>query len=176
MKRIILMLTIIGAALTLQSCYTQQFVVKGAPGTEIYSPSGELKTVIDDSGEGQVKLSRNKEVRRNEGDYSCFYTAKAPGSNIQVPFALDYKDNKSRDLIWPAFLGLATYGLTGGLLGLIMNVAGEEAAGTTTYLIGTGLLGSSFVTSWATTGTLINGPQELYDYQKEQTTNNDLIK
>lgn len=126
--------------LLLTSCNTQKFYVKGIPGTIITTLDNEQLGVIDQSGSAEIKLDRKT-------GYQAFLQAKAPNSNMLVPFALDYK-NKNRSS--------TNFGV-----GFVIFMPPL----TTIAILGPGWIMLSR-----------RGSYYDYDYLDNQTTNNDLIK
>lgn len=91
MKKIIVVF-LLALILLLESCASQKIDVYGVPGTVVTTSDGSTTlAVIDQSGTAKVKL------RRKDG-YQLFLQAKAPGSDKNVPFALDYLDKNRTDL------------------------------------------------------------------------------
>lgn len=153
---------------TLSSCSTTQtFTVRGVPGTVISKDNMQI-AVIDPSGQAQIMTNRIN-------GYEPFYLAKAPNSNLQVPFALDYK-NHNRNAGENVAMGIA---FPAEFVGLLMCIVGG-ATGNTSLLLA-GLVPVSLSVALAI-GYLSRGAaakDEMnfqYDYLKIQTTNNDLIK
>ena len=156
---------------TLSSCsLSQTFMVQGVPGTVISSPNDQRLAVLDNMGQAQIK------TKRRDGYYH-YLLAQVPGTSLQVPFALDYKD-KSR-----AFKrGFArTLNYTGAAITTISllaaGIVSKDDGNTQPYglagLGGLGLLGIG-----AACGGLSDSSPILYDYnyEKQQITNNDVIK
>lgn len=139
---------------------TQKFMVNGNPGTHIYEPYGEHIATIADNGTAQVKIKGKK--------YHSFLLAQEPGSDLKVPFALDYKNaSMAGSGLFLSGLGLMAAG------GATAAVMGESTA----LAIGAGTaLGGGFVcliygaVKWA-----MAGPSDRYRYLKEQHTNNDIL-
>lgn len=136
------------AMASLTSCQTQTFTVYGTPGTVISYNQKQL-AVIDQTGTAQIT------TRRREG-YHHFYQAQAPGSDVKVPFAMDYTDRhwaRVANVVYP----LAMVSLVGlpflGTYGLI-NI--HDLPG-----------------SWDDYNGVL---RQQYNYLKHQSTNNDLIR
>ena len=113
MKKFILSIALISVFIVLSSCsVTQEIRVEGRPGTSIYDSNGKMLSTIDYSGSTIITIDRANE-------YHYFLQAKAPDSNILVPFALDYANNSrpsSGDMlllscVLPPSFGLLTWGL-----------------------------------------------------------------
>lgn len=161
-----LLLGIMIAALS--SCSTTQtFVVHGTPGTVI-SKNNVQMAVVDQSGQAQITLNR-------KDGYQHFMLAQVPGSNLKVPFALDYL-NKNRNATSNLCKGIASIGLGTEVLGLICLLA---SGGKSSLMLTGGLIVGA--------GALIALPSALYiDSHKNQlhynydyllqSTNNDLIR
>ncbi len=116
MKKSILSIALISVLIVLSSCsVTQEIRVEGRPGTSIYDSNGKMLSTIDYSGSTIITIDRANE-------YHYFLQAKAPDSNILVPFALDYtNNNRSLDsdrlgwisLCMPPLAGVLIYGWWG---------------------------------------------------------------
>lgn len=151
---------------TLSSCSSSQtFTVQGIPGTVITNPSNKQLAVIDHSGQAKIKL------KRKEGYYH-YLQAQAPGSYLQVPFALDYKDRKG------------TIGKVGCGLGLLSSTALIVEALTISddksdKSLGIVALGTGAMAVLGYSMALADMPGDenrVYNYQKKQITNNDIIR
>lgn len=84
---------LLAAVLLFESCASQKINVHGVPGTVVTTLDGsKTLAVIDQSGTARIKLKR-------EDGYQAFLQAKAPGSDKNIPFALNYedKDRSSRN-------------------------------------------------------------------------------
>lgn len=142
MKKFILSIALISVFIVLSSCsVTQEIRVEGRPGTSIYDSNGKMLSTIDYSGSTIITIDRANE-------YHYFLQAKAPDSNILVPFALDYANNSRPSgydmlllsCVLPPSVGLLTWG-------------------------------------WPVCSKLnAYGVDKDFDYLKFQKTNNDLVK
>lgn len=170
------LLIIIGTFLvTLSSCSTSQtFMVQGVPGTVISSPTNQRLAVLDNMGQAQIK------TKRKEGYYH-YLQAQVPGSNLQVPFALDYNNHsratgRSAEVLGGSFLLSA--GIFGCVYAGIVALAGDFAE-----------VGGGIATGAGLGGLLIGGIimadgnskdnagiNHDYDYQKLQSTNSDILR
>lgn len=152
-KRFFFFLFLFWAAIaSLTSCHTQTFTVHGQPGTVI-SYNGQRLAVIDQSGEAQITAHR-------ENGYQYYYLAQAPGSNVALPFALDYED-RNRVTVFNACLWLGP-----PTLSLSLFISGFALYGSDMLNIG-----SDYDPN--TNRVLL---RQQYDYLKHQSTNNDLIR
>lgn len=171
--KFILFLLVTLLSTTLTSCSSSQsFIVQGVPGTMITNPQNQQIAIIDNSGQAKIKMKRKQ-------GYTHYLQTLTPGSNILVPFALDYKDHSratGRDLeTWAGgfIMGLGTVcGLTAGLMALggDFSEAGGGAflgAGLGGLLVGGIIMGD---------GMSKDGIDYDYDYKKIQTTNADIIQ
>ncbi len=70
------------SALFVSCVSVQKISVKGTEGTKIYNPESKYLGTIDADGSMDIELPG--------GEYYPFLLSKAPGSNLIVPFALDY--------------------------------------------------------------------------------------
>lgn len=116
MNKIILNIILVSIIAITQSCtITQELRIAGKPGTSIYDSNGKMLSTIDYSGSTTITINRNDK-------YQYFLQAKSPGSNILVPFALDYTNN-NRAVDWervgwtsvlcPPLAGVLIYGWWG---------------------------------------------------------------
>lgn len=170
-KHSIFLVFLLGVLLPLlSSCSTTQtFTVRGVPGTVISKDNMQI-AVIDQTGQAQIKTDR-------ESGYQQFYLAKAPNSNLQVPFALDYVNHSRENSIYASrFTG--GYFTTAGCLSIIIGAAiskdkHSEKTGLNIILlgVGVGLASIPFYSSYSKDPIDYN-----YDYLQLQTTNNDLIR
>lgn len=170
MKRLAQILLVLVVALNLSSCHTtEKFVVCGAPGTEIYSPSKERLGVINYDGIAEIKLS-------SDGCYT-FLLSKDNSSPFYIPFALDY-ENKS-------YTGTKALCYTGGfvfmggvLLGLATGIAaisGADDAASSLAKPTIGLLISGGAAWGATAGRISQTTRKWnFTYRKTQQVNSDL--
>lgn len=87
MKNIVRLMTVLLFCSMINSCSTfQKITVLGEPETEIYTPNLEKVGTIKSDGKGEITLPRD--------GYYPFLLSCNGGSDIKIPFALDYK-NKS---------------------------------------------------------------------------------
>ena len=163
MKQYLIIILFMGMfAAVFSSCSSSQTItVTGIPGTIISNPSNKQLAVIQQSGEAKIKL------KRKEGYYH-YLQAQAPGSYLQVPFALDYKNRK------------ATLGWVGLGLGVVGSAAEIVAAcsGGSDFVIPL-VIGSGSLAVAGYSMALIEepgDPKRAYKYQKKQITNNDIIR
>lgn len=63
--------------------------VSGEPGTIIKDEYGFIQGTVGSTGTTEIKVRRD--------DYRFFMLSRAPGSDIDVPFAVDYRDVGSLD-------------------------------------------------------------------------------
>lgn len=159
---------------TLSSCSTTQtFTVRGVPGTVISKDNMQI-AVIDPSGQAQITLQR-------KNGYEHFLLAQAPNSNVQIPFALDYK-NHNRTATSNICIALSVPIYVATLAGLMMCLVSgtDEELGKTGALIAVpGLLLGLPLIMYAERETINKDYARInydYDYIKVQTTNNDLIR
>lgn len=171
LKRVLYLSILIVLALSVMpSCKsTQTFYVYGIPGTEIRGHG-----TIDQSGKMSIKTER---ARKYSGQsYYHFLLAKAPNSNLWVPFALDYRDHnrslkKRGSKAMTIMLGSLSIG--GSVVGGVGFLSGSPEVGLAG--LGVGLAGLGLMLPFVNSSEF----DELdynYDYLKHQTTNNDLIK
>ena len=166
-----LTLLFVGILFALSSCnVTQKITVVGRPGTTIYDTNDRMLGTIENTGKTTLEISRND-------GYYAFLQAQAPGSNILVPFALDYQDCHRQ-------LGqdIGTY--TGMTLLIVASVCGITSA--IASLGGADDISQGFALTAA--GGLATGlglglpcmlrsiPDPDFNYISTQKTNEDLIK
>lgn len=146
---------LLAAVLLFESCASQKINVHGAPGTVVTTLDGsKTLAVIDQSGTARIKL------KRKDG-YQAFLQAKAPGSDKNIPFALNYED-KDRSVwnqVWAYALVPTSVGVGVGAVGLWGFVFAP-----------TSVIGGLILIFGRT------GSDYDYDYLKHQTTNSDLIR
>lgn len=158
-------------AVSFTSCSsTQTFMVQGVPGTVICSPTNQRLGVLDNMGQAQIK------TKRKDGYYH-YLQAQVPGSNLQVPFALDYK-NHSRAAQRGAF-AFGEYTLLVGSIGCSIGSIACLIAGEKGPIIGV-LLGGALGGALGGLALSAGNPKDIinrdYDYMKRQTTNSDILK
>lgn len=91
MKKYIKLICLLGVCAVIVSCKTKQKVtVYGSPGTEIYSRVYTRIGTIPNSGKLNIKL--------NYDPYASFLLSHNPGSDLYIPFAIDYKYKNTRTL------------------------------------------------------------------------------
>ena len=158
--------------LTLSSCHSyQNFQVQAPPGTVISNLNNQQLAVVDNSGRASIKLERNGMFTSYE--YNHFLQAQVPGSNLQVPFALDYK-NHSRIAKRGLGMAMVVPGLIIELSGCLMIIlAGEndDMLGIGAAMAGAGAAASLMGLPWVSPKPIDSD----YDYAKQQTINNDLF-
>lgn len=161
------------AIFSLSSCSSKQtLIVQGQPGTVISSPQQQQLAIIDYDGKAKVTL------KRSEG-YTPFLLSQAPGSNLLVPFAVDYK-NRSTAIA----KGAMWVGTTVALIGAVVGISGaamtsgksksSKDTGTSVALAGLGVMAAG---TGVMLGCLpaVSAPQD-FKYLTDQQTNNDLLK
>lgn len=173
MKKInIFLLIALGIFLvSLSSCSSSQtFMVQGVPGTVISSPTNQRLAVLDNMGQAQIK------TKRKEGYYH-YLQAQVPGSNLQVPFALDYKNNSRAAQRGACAFGEYTFMVAsiGCSIGSIACLLAGEEGPIVGYLLG-GALGSIGVGGLFSIGNPSDIINRDYDYQKQQITNSDILR
>ncbi len=142
------------------SCSTKQsIIVSGIPGTVIQTQNHDDIAIIDDSGHATITIDKYPY------HVNLFLLAKAPNSDVAVPFALDYKDinrDNSTLLLCGALALIAT--------SPIFMLSGSTAGGIVGGLeLIAGVVCGMHAVMIETIG------HDDFDYIKNQTTNNDLI-
>ena len=113
----------------MSSCkMSQNVVINGTPGTEIYSPSMEKIATVQSDGKTTVKI--------HDDEFYSYLMSHEPNSQLFVPFALDYYECKNYTGTWTA-TGIATL-FAAMIGGLIINewfgiILGYAAIGTLSY-------------------------------------------
>lgn len=158
---------------TLTSCSSSQsFFVQGVPGTIIANPQNQQIAVIDNSGQTKIKMKRKQ-------GYTHYLQALTPGSNILVPFALDYKNHSratGRDLeAWGGAFIMAL-GAGSGMVAGAMALGGDFSDAGGGAFLGAGLGGLLVGGIMMGDGMSKDGIDYDYDYKKIQTTNADIIR
>lgn len=103
---------------------TQKFTVNGTPGTKIYTPKKECIGTIPSDGKLKMELPSD--------GYYAYMLSNTNGSDLFVPFALDYKKCNREGVKTMKALGVPIYysGLITSTVGFIVWAAnGSEAAG-----------------------------------------------
>lgn len=167
------LLIVIGIfVVTLSSCSSSQtFMVQGIPGTIIANPQNQQVAVIDNSGKASIKMKRKQ-------GYTHYLQAQAPGSNILVPFALDYKNHSratGRDLEVFGGYWIMGMGAIAGLAAGAMALGGDFADAGGGAFLGGGL-GALLIGGIMAADGSKDSVDYDYDYQKVQVTNGDIIR
>ncbi|MEE0921154.1 MAG: hypothetical protein U0L47_01515 [Paludibacteraceae bacterium] len=166
-----LTLLFVGILFALSSCnVTQKITVVGRPGTTIYDTNDRMLGTIENTGKTTLEISRND-------GYYAFLQAQAPGSNILVPFALDYQDCRRQ-------LGqnIGTYtGFTLAIIGSVCGITAAVASALEADDISRGFAFVTLGTVGAGVGLMLpcllrSVPDPDFNYTDIQKTNEDLIK
>ena len=165
-------------AISFSSCSSSQtFFVNGYPGTIIAYPNGNALAQIDHSGTTQITLNR-------DGGYYHYLLAKAPNSDLPVPFALDYKDHNLKGGKYAEGIG-GTIGVIAGSIAVTSLIVGgvlskgedPDNDGEKLKRWGIGALGVALVGGGIyLAGNNMSQENRNYDYLPQQTTNNDIIQ
>jgi len=166
MKKHFIFLVFLLGVFVLSSCHTTQtFTVHGTPGTVISKGQQQL-AVIDQSGQSTITL-------KTADGYAHFLNAQAPGSNIPVPFALDYK-NHSRSAEAGLCVALMVIPPIVGMAGLIAAAVNHKHGGDTKT---PALIGCAGLVLWVPAiFVFVKSDFPDFDYLDDQSTNNDLIQ
>ena len=150
----------------MSSCkMSQNVVINGTPGTEIYSPSMEKIATVQSDGKTTVKI--------HDDEYYSYLMSHEPNSQLFVPFALDYERKNYTGTRIAAGFGyfLGGSGLCTEIASIAFVLSGEE-------LLGMIICGAGAVT--ALTGLALVLPTEgnlpyedQYKYSRYQRTNED---
>ena len=166
-----LILLFVGIVFALSSCtVTQKITVVGRPGTTIYDPNDKILGTIENTGKTTLEISRND-------GYYAFLQAQTPGSNILVPFALDYKDchrQLAQDFVTGTGFTLLIMTSVCGITAAIAGAAGADDISRGFALTAAGGLVAGL--GLALPGWLSDIPDPDFNYLNIQTTNEDLIK
>lgn len=167
------LLIVLGTFLaSFSSCSTSQtFTVQGTPGTIISSPNNQRLAVLDNMGQAQIK------TKRKDG-YFHYLQAQVPGSNLQVPFALDYNNHNrgpQRGFYKGVGYTVAGAGFLASMVGLLAGVVDSDASSTfgAVGLGGLGAMGIGYLITLPGEGEAIDFD---YDYQQIQVTNSDILR
>ena len=165
MKKTIIFVFLFVCVFAFISCTSVRKVkIVGEPGTIIEVPSQNDTYRIDDKGEVVVSL--------NEDYYHAYLLSTAPGSDLKVPFALNYK--KNNNIYWKEPLG---YGLMGLYFdGLIFLTVGFLVDAAELVVVGCAAAGIGGLGSLPLVPDLEDHDiQHKYKYLKKHKTNDDLF-
>ena len=122
MKKHLFILVLI--MIVFSSCSTtEKFQVAGTPSTEIYTPSYQKVGTIGADGKANIELTSDA--------YYAYLLSKAPGTEIYIPFALDY-DKKNRvglQFLEGAGATIAFPGTILALTGAVFALTGDTDTG-----------------------------------------------
>lgn len=147
----------------------QTFMVKGEPGTRIYTPDGQYVAEIDYGGTAELTFDRKQKYAPM---YCSFLLSKAPKSDILVPFGIDYTyhDHSIGKQLTGWGIMLASLGTGLGIaIGCADNLALSLGLGIPIAIGGevAGILIGCF--------NIDDEVEDSFDVNKMQTTNNDII-
>lgn len=174
MKNIVRLMTVVFFCSMINSCSTfQNITVFGEPGTEIYTPNLEKVGTIKGDGKGEITLPRD--------GYYPFLLSGDGGSEMKIPFALDYKNRSytGARILYVAETAMTAIGLSVLTVCTVAFMAsGEDAedlgivpqtvAGT---VVGFGALGGVAVTDARLKETQ---RKWQFEYLSKQSSNQDL--
>ena len=163
-------------AVSLCSCKSyQNFTVQAPPGTVISDPNNQRLAVVDNSGTANLKIERRNGLNAKGFGYLHFLQAQVPGSNLQVPFALDYKDHSrsGKRALGSALVVPGVILELSGVLGLLLtaNLNDDYTTILLSTMTGIGVGASLLGLPWIA----LTPIDSDYDYSKQQTINNDLF-
>ncbi|MGN0033386.1 MAG: hypothetical protein ACI358_06390 [Candidatus Limimorpha sp.] len=166
MKRLYLILSVMFLFSFMSSCkISQNVVINGTPGTEIYSPSMERIATVQSDGTTTVKIHGD--------EFYSYLMSHEPNSQLFVPFALDYKrknytgTNIAKGFTFPILVS----GVTAEFAGLIISIVDDGALGASLMGAGLGAMGLACGLASLREGEL---PYEYrYKYSQYQSTNED---
>lgn len=166
-----LTLLFVGILFALSSCnVTQKITVVGRPGTTIYDTNDRMLGTIENTGKTTLEISRND-------GYYAFLQAQAPGSNILVPFALDYQDchrQLGQDIGTYTGFGLLIMTSVCGITAAVAGVLGDDDISQGFALTAAGGLATGLGSMLPCL--LRSVPDPDFNYTDIQKTNEDLIK
>ena len=140
----------------MSSCImSQDVVINGTPGTEIYSPSMEKIATVQSDGKTTVKI--------HDDEFYSYLMSHEPNSQLFVPFALDYYECEN-------YSGTRTAtGIAAFVAAIIGGLTFHEWYGIIPAFAGIGILYYSIVRN------LIGGLPYYYEYKysRYQRTNED---
>lgn len=148
---------------------SQTLTVKGMPGTTIYTPNMKKVGVVENNGKAKITLPR--------GGYYAYLLSQRNGSELLIPFALDYKHKSYAGTFTLRNLMYFTAGL--GVLasttGAIALAGGDEDIGTA-FLVGG--FGTTLISAAVGIPVDCRSSQAQYDhkfkYLSWQITNEDM--
>ena len=159
MKRLYLIFSVMFLFSFMSSCkLSQNVVINGTPGTEIYSPSMEKIATVQSDGTTKVKIYGD--------EYYSYLMSHEPNSQLYVPFALDYERKIYNDGMRLIVFALACY-----VAAPISELCGAEGLAIILYLASTGTLVPGGVLSLIRMNDLPSGYH--YKYLRYQRTNED---
>ncbi len=161
----------VGILFALSSCnVTQKITVVGRPGTTIYDTNDRMLGTVENTGKTTLEISRND-------GYYAFLQAQAPGSNILVPFALDYQDchrQLGQDIGTYTGFGLLIMTSVCGITAAVAGVLGDDDISQGFALTAAGGLATGLGLMLPCLLRAIPDPD--FNYTDTQKTNEDLIK
>ncbi len=166
-----LLLCLTTSCKNLQTC-----VISGQPGTRIYDLDGEYVTEIESNGKAELKFGTSKGAL----PYHAFYQAQAPGSNMLVPFGIDYTFNhfKRQTASGATMLSLGPAALiTGAVVWGISS--GKHAPIDSSVGIGVGmplLMGGIFTTALGWLPFVMRDVPHSIEVNEQLRTNEDLVR
>lgn len=159
--------------MVLSSCITSRtFTVNAKPGTEIFysqKDGGGKLAEADNTGKAKVSIS--------DEFYCSFLFSKEPGSDLYVPFAIDYQQNNYTLAKFGKYASMVSAFAGAGCF--VVGIGGATLEGDPS-MAGIGLIGAAFCLGGCIAGKLIDGDYlhqtaQLYSYRylDHQTTNQD---
>lgn len=165
MKNIIYFMAVVAAVAMMSSCSSYKKIkIEGTPGTVISVPNEDKSYTIDASGKTTVKLEDDK--------YYAFLLSQAPGCDVAVPFALNYKKNNTVYFMQPIACEIIGLSFGASIFTIMTSLGGASdlAAIGGAVALGSALAGLPL---WGITNT--HNVQHKYKYLKRHTTNDDLF-
>lgn len=148
--------------------------IQGTPGSTIMDLSERVIGRIGDNGQTNIVIS--------DYQYHGMFLSQEPGSNIKIPFALDYHNTSGDEYkkLKTIELGLAVVtcvSMGGALILGISSMTGGAEAGAALAGAGVGAIGGALSGLALSTGSLsASTTTQCYEYEDVQHTNGDLSK
>ncbi|MGN1157522.1 MAG: hypothetical protein ACI4TK_15200, partial [Agathobacter sp.] len=148
---------------------SQKLTVKGMPGTTIYTPNMKKVGVVENNGKAKITLPRD--------GYYAYLLSQRNGSDLLIPFALDYthKSYAGTFTLKNLMYFTAGLGVLASATGAIALAGGDEDIGTA-FLVGG--IGTTLISAAVGIPVDCRSSQSQYDHKFKylpwQITNEDM--
>lgn len=174
MKNIVRLMAVLLFCSMINSCSTfQNITVFGEPGTEIYTPNLEKVGTIKGDGKGEITLPRD--------GYYPFLLSGNGGSDIKIPFALDFRNRSYTGarilyIAETAFTAIGLSALTVCSVAIIASGEDAEDLGIAPQMVAGAVVGFGALGGAAVTDTRLKETQRKwqFEYLSKQSSNQDL--